>query len=71
MTEYHSPNPYHRKDAWQEFKWDMRHPAELWRAVWAGMNGRNPELTNGERWLGFALIFVGLLQIMMGLAILL
>lgn len=69
---YRSPNPHHRSGrTWEEFKWDMQHPRELARAVWAGMNGRNPELSESERWIGFAMIFVGALQIVLGLSVIL
>lgn len=68
---YRSPNPWHNQDRpWEEFKWDMKHPREFFKAGWAGMNNRNPEITQMERFVGFALMGMGLLYIVLGIAIL-
>ena len=66
----HRKNPWYGCDRpWQEFKWDMRHPGELFRVAWLGVCGRNPELAPELRMLGSALIVVGFLQVVLGIVI--
>ena len=69
---YRSKNPWMDHDRpWEEFKWDVAHPAEFFKDGWAGMMGRNPKLSREERMVGFAMVGMGLVQIIFALVILL
>jgi len=73
MTDlYRHKNPWHGQDRpWEEFKWDVQHPDEFFRAVWAGMQGRNPACPPEQRLVAFGMMFVGFISIVLGLLLIL
>ena len=61
-------NPWTGIHAGREFLYDLRHPMLFHRRVIAGLRGDNPRVGKEQRLLGLALMIVGGLNILVGMA---
>lgn len=59
-------NPWKGISTWKEFQYDMRHPVLFLKRGHAGMMGRNPEISSGERIVGTVLVAMGILMMLIG-----